>query len=123
MKVHLVDGTYELFRSYFGAPEARSPANVEVGDPGLPQVEGKETVAELKWRHDSQDSPVIPSRGNFVLASVPGASSGRALYDSLKAQGVLVRFFDKPGLDDKLRITIGTPDENSALLRALDRSR
>ena len=31
MKVHLVDGTYELFRSYFGAPEARSPANVEVG--------------------------------------------------------------------------------------------
>ena len=31
MKVHLVDGTYELFRSYFGAPEARSPAGLEVG--------------------------------------------------------------------------------------------
>jgi len=31
MKVHLVDGTYELFRSWFGAPEAKSPAGQEVG--------------------------------------------------------------------------------------------
>jgi 5'-3' exonuclease len=31
MKVHLIDGTYELFRSWFGAPEARSPAGQEVG--------------------------------------------------------------------------------------------
>jgi 5'-3' exonuclease len=31
MKVHLVDGTYELFRSWFGAPEAESPGGQEVG--------------------------------------------------------------------------------------------
>ena len=31
MKVHLVDGTYELFRSWFGAPEAKSPSGQEVG--------------------------------------------------------------------------------------------
>jgi 5'-3' exonuclease len=31
MNVHLIDGTYELFRSWFGAPEATSPAGVEVG--------------------------------------------------------------------------------------------
>ncbi len=31
MKVHLVDGTYELFRSWFGAPEAKSPTGREVG--------------------------------------------------------------------------------------------
>src|SRR5262245_45738447 len=31
MKVHLVDGTYELFRSYYGAPAARSPSGREVG--------------------------------------------------------------------------------------------
>jgi 5'-3' exonuclease len=29
--VHLVDGTYELFRSYFGAPPALGPAGTEVG--------------------------------------------------------------------------------------------
>ena len=31
MKVHLVDGTYELFRSYYGAPEATAPDGREVG--------------------------------------------------------------------------------------------
>jgi len=31
MKVHLIDGTYELFRAWFGAPESRSPDGMEVG--------------------------------------------------------------------------------------------
>ena len=31
MKVHLVDGTYELFRAYYGAPSASSPEGMEVG--------------------------------------------------------------------------------------------
>jgi 5'-3' exonuclease len=31
MKVHLIDGTYELFRAYYGAPGATSPGGVEVG--------------------------------------------------------------------------------------------
>jgi 5'-3' exonuclease len=31
VRLHLVDGTYELFRSYFGAPRAASPQGTEVG--------------------------------------------------------------------------------------------
>jgi 5'-3' exonuclease len=31
MKVHVVDGTFELFRCYFGAPKALTPNGVEVG--------------------------------------------------------------------------------------------
>lgn len=31
MKVHLVDGTYELFRAFYGAPESSSPDGREVG--------------------------------------------------------------------------------------------
>jgi 5'-3' exonuclease len=31
MKIHLVDGTYELFRNYFGAPPKKSPEGREVG--------------------------------------------------------------------------------------------
>jgi 5'-3' exonuclease len=31
MRVHLVDGTYELFRSYYGAPTATAPGGAEVG--------------------------------------------------------------------------------------------
>ena len=42
------------------------------------------------------------------------------MYAALKARGILVRYFDKPGLTDKLRITIGAPGENDALLAALE---
>ena len=38
------------------------------------------------------------------------------MYLGLKQQGILVRHFDKPGLSDKIRITIGTSQENNALL-------
>ena len=31
MKIHLVDGTYELFRSHFGAPPKKAPNGQEVG--------------------------------------------------------------------------------------------
>ncbi len=31
MKIHLVDGTFELFRCFHGAPRARNPAGNEIG--------------------------------------------------------------------------------------------
>lgn len=63
---------------------------------------------------------VIPSQANFLLAAVPGEPNARGLYEALKKGGVLVRYFDKPGLSDKLRISIGTPAENDAVLSGID---
>jgi histidinol-phosphate aminotransferase len=65
-------------------------------------------LTRLGWK-------VLPSQANFILAACPDGR-GRAAYLGLKAQGILVRYFDKPGLDDKLRITIGSSFENDALL-------
>lgn len=62
---------------------------------------------------------VLPSQANFVLAGVPGARRAAQVHSALKARGVLVRYFDLPGLDDKLRITVGTPDDTDALMSAL----
>jgi histidinol-phosphate aminotransferase len=58
---------------------------------------------------------VLPSQANFILATVPDGK-GREAYLGLKEQGILVRFFNLPGLTDKIRITIGTSQENNALL-------
>lgn len=58
---------------------------------------------------------VLPSQANFILASTP-SGRGREAYLGLKQQGILVRYFDKPGLSDKIRITVGTSQENNALL-------
>ena len=65
-------------------------------------------LSHLGWK-------VLPSQANFVLAVCPDGR-GREAYLGLKAQGILVRYFDRPGLTDKLRITIGTSQENNALL-------
>lgn len=58
---------------------------------------------------------VLPSQANFILVSCPNGK-GREAYLGLKQQGILVRYFDKPGLADKIRITVGTMQENNALL-------
>jgi histidinol-phosphate aminotransferase len=58
---------------------------------------------------------VAPSEANFVWAAVPGGRAKEA-YLGLKEQGILVRYFDQPGLTDHVRITVGTSQETNALL-------
>ena len=62
---------------------------------------------------------VYPSQSNFVFARVRPPHSARECYEELKRRKILVRFFDKPGLDDGLRITIGTDREIDALMKDL----
>ena len=61
---------------------------------------------------------VYPSHANFVMARKPEQSLQK-VYERLKSQKILVRYFDLPGLQDALRITVGTPKEIRALLNAL----
>jgi len=65
-------------------------------------------LTQLGWK-------VYSSEANFILAVCPDGR-GEDAYRGLKRQGILVRYFDKPGLQDKLRITIGTSQENNALI-------
>jgi NTE family protein len=51
-----------------GAYVGQSKASIEVGDPGFPELRGKETGAEIVWRLDTQDSPVVPAAG--ILSQV-----------------------------------------------------
>lgn len=66
------------------------------------------------------------SHGNFVLATPPVGKASQQqnrpaeqLYRGLKERGILVRYFDSLGLDDKLRITVGTEVQNQLLIQAL----
>lgn len=62
---------------------------------------------------------VCPSQSNFLLVTVPPSPGAAATYLALKRKGVLVRYFNEPRLADKLRISIGTPQENARLLALL----
>lgn len=61
---------------------------------------------------------VLPSQGNFVLATSLDRHAEQ-LYLALKERGILVRYFNQAGLSDKLRITVGTEEQNQTLLEAL----
>ena len=67
----------------------------------------------------AQGYSVIPSQSNFVLASPPTPLEAAEVFESLKQTGIFVRYFTQERLRDKLRITIGTPEQNDALLEAL----
>jgi histidinol-phosphate aminotransferase len=63
---------------------------------------------------------VYPSQANFILFRTPRARAC-TIFAALKRQGVLIKNLDDGGvhLDDCLRVTVGTPDENQRFLAAL----
>ena len=58
------------------------------------------------------------SCANFVLAQSKKCKAGR-IYDKLVERRIYIRYFNLPGLDDKLRITVGTDEQNEKLISAL----
>ena len=61
---------------------------------------------------------VHPTKSNFIFCSMPG-HDGAFVYGELKKRGILVRYFDKAGLKNHVRITVGTGRQMRALLSAL----
>jgi len=63
---------------------------------------------------------VTDSAANFVFAS-HRTMKAEELFLKLRENGILVRYFKKPLIDNHLRITIGTDEEMDAVIEALDR--
>ncbi|MBN2533249.1 MAG: histidinol-phosphate transaminase [Spirochaetales bacterium] len=66
------------------------------------------SLSELGWK-------VFPSKANFVFAGKPGIP-GEVVYRTLKEHGILVRYFNKQGIKDYVRITVGTEKEITLFL-------
>jgi histidinol-phosphate aminotransferase len=59
-----------------------------------------------------------PSQANFILCAVLGREA-RQLKLQLEQEGILVRYYDKPGLSNCVRISVGRSDQTDRLLAAL----
>ena len=61
---------------------------------------------------------VLPSAANFIFASLPSKDAGE-LAAELRKHGIIVRYFNKPRINQFLRITIGTDEQNQRLIDTL----
>ncbi len=61
----------------------------------------------------------FPSEANFVFAKLGSAEGASQVFDNLTERGIYVRYFPQNGLDQGLRISIGTDDEMDRLLEEL----
>ena len=61
---------------------------------------------------------VLPSKANFIFARHK-EQPGEVLAKGLREQGIIVRHFNKPRISEFLRITIGTVEQNDALIAGL----
>ena len=72
----------------------------------------RDALTELGW-----DAP--PSQANFLFAQPPPPQSAATVAARLREARILVRHFDAPGIDARLRITVGDSAATDRLLEAL----
>ena len=61
----------------------------------------------------------IPSHANFILCRL-SEGKGRQVHQELARRGMVVRYYDTPLLRDYIRVSVGLPHQNRALVEALE---
>jgi histidinol-phosphate aminotransferase len=60
-----------------------------------------------------------PTQSNFVLCQVIGRDAAELKTQLAQKHGVFIRYFNKPGLRDHIRISVGRPQDTDVLIKAL----
>ena len=117
----LIQGLIKLKDSYNIDSIAISAATAAIRD----QKYFKENVDKVKkerkrltGRLRDLGLDVPDSKANFILAKCNDASAAQ-VYEKLVQRNIYVRYFAQADLEDKLRITVGTSEQNDKLLSAL----
>ena len=144
MKLHLLDGTYELFRGFYGPPPRQAPDGREVGatvallrslmallaEPGVTHLACAFDHVVESFRNDMLDSyktgegidPLL--KGQFELAEEAVAALGIVVWPMVEFEAddaiatAAVRFKDNPAVE---QIVICSPDKDLAQLVVGDR--
>ena len=122
---HLIEGLERIknsFNSYTLDRLAQAGATAAFRDVAGFHA-GQQAVIEQRERLnnglEALGFEVVPSKANFVFCRHP-VVSGAELAARLRDRHIIVRHFDKPRIEQYLRITIGTAEQMDALLAALE---
>ncbi|MGQ9650566.1 MAG: histidinol-phosphate transaminase [Phycisphaerae bacterium] len=117
----LIAGLVKVKDSYNVDAVAIAAASAALGDQDYYRLTRRRVINErqrLAAELEKLGISCLPSKSNFLFAR-PSRPSAARLYELLKARGILVRYFNSPGIDDRLRITVGTPEQDDTLIAAL----
>lgn len=118
----LIAELYKIRDSYPCDVIAIAAATAAIGDQAYAKAVWQKVIQQRQWMTNQLVKlgfGVPESHSNFVLAQVPVGMDAATLYRQLKSRDILVRYFNLPRLTDKLRITIGTPQQNEVLVQTL----
>jgi len=121
---HLVEGLERIKNSFNSYPLGHvqlAAAVASFNDRDYFEATRKQVISSRELLVDQLETlgfEVLPSAANFVFAR-HGAYLGADLTRSLREQNVIIRHFNKPRIDEFLRITVGTPEQNQQLIAAL----
>ena len=123
---HLIEGLNRIKNSFNSYPlgHLQVAAAVAAFDDKAHFEDSRQKVISERERVTSQletmNFDVLPSTANFVLARhTQRPAEDLALL--LREQGIIVRHFSKPRIDQYLRVTIGTEDQNNLLIDNLQK--
>ena len=122
--VELIEGLERVKNSFNSYPLdtlAQHAALASLQDDGYFRSSCQRVIASrerLTLEMTAMGFDVLPSAANFIFATHPQHAAGK-LFAALREQGIIVRYFDKPRINEYLRISIGTDDQCDALLTAL----
>ncbi len=77
------------------------------------------TRERLRGALESLGLDVLPSDANFLFVRLGSRRNAERIFRGLIDRGIYVRHFPRAGLDDGLRISVGTDDETDLFLEAL----
>jgi histidinol-phosphate aminotransferase len=114
--------------------KSKQPYNVNVAASVAAQIslehveELKEIVQRLqaeRWRlfEALQEIPYLrpyPTHANFILCQVIGRDAAELKSRLAREYGIFIRYFNKPGLSDHIRISVGRPQDTDVLVEALN---
>ncbi len=118
----LLEHLWKIKQPYNVSVAAATAAQVSLANSNELQIVGQRLLAERERLFNLlQDIPYLqpyPTQSNFILCQVSGRDAG-LLKQQLAQAGVLVRYFNKPGLTNCIRISVGKPEHTDRLVSVL----
>ena len=113
--------------------KSKQPYNVNIAasEAAIASIEDAGTISEIVARIRSERDRLMPrlnqisflhpfpSASNFILCKVIGCEAAWLKEELADNFGILVRYFNKPGINDCIRISIGKPEHNDILIHTL----